>query len=208
MGIVCMMPIIAFAQAPDSLATLRADSMDMVDSVDTTQLPPMAIDYTWLTYRGKADISDTGGTRTCNFYMVNRKDSILYLNLHAAGIEFVRIVFTPDSITYVNKLTYQYYKGSYAPFRLLTKLPLDFYAIQSAFNGQTEAIEESLREKRIALEYTDFVALDSAKSFFTQMTFKDLNHLLEIKATSKVIRFDVPGPTSIRIPDKFEALKL
>ena len=64
----------ARAQVADSTA-FTADSTAV--PVDTTVLP-MATGYDWITYRGKADITDTGGTRTCNFYMVNRTDSILY----------------------------------------------------------------------------------------------------------------------------------
>lgn len=202
MGIALMMPIIASAQTSDTL------SVSDNSVVDSTQIPPMGRDYLWLSYRGKADIQDTVGTRTCNFYMVNRKDSILYLNLHASGIEFIRVVFTPDTVTYVNKLTYQYYQGGYAPFRLLTKSPIDFQTVQSLFNGQTEDFEESLRDKRISLSYSDFVAVDSTRSLFSDILFKDLNHLLEIHARMKVIRFDTPGPTGIRIPEKFEELKM
>lgn len=201
MGIALMMPIIAYAQTTDSLTV--ADTL----SLDTIQIPPMARDYHWLSYRGKADIIDTGGTRSCNFYMVNRKDSILYLNIHSSGIELIRVVFTPDSVTYVNKLTYQYYKGTYLPFKLLMRMPLDFDAVQRLFNGQTEILEDKLRERRIELRYEDFVEVDSTRSFFTHFRFKELNRLLEIDAVMKVVRLDVPGPTSIRIPDKFEELK-
>ena len=95
-----------------SLSVVRAQEVDSVLVASDTTFLPMASGYDWISYRGKADIIDTGGTRTCNFYMVNRIDSILYLNIHAYGIEVMRAVFTPDSITFVNKLTYQYYKGT------------------------------------------------------------------------------------------------
>ncbi len=171
-------------------------------SVDT--LPPMAHDYEWLSYRGKAEVTDTGGTRTCNFFMVNRVDSILYLNVHASGIEFIRVVCTPDSFIYVNKLTYQYYKGTYAPLKLLSHIPLDFQMIQALFNGQEERLPQG---QKLAFEYRNFAPIDSACSFFTELDFKDLNHVFEIHASLKNIRLNVPGPTSIRIPDKFEELK-
>ncbi|MCR4872954.1 MAG: DUF4292 domain-containing protein, partial [Bacteroidales bacterium] len=99
----------SYAQVADS-ATVAADGIAV--PIDTAVLP-MATGYDWITYRGKADIIDTGGTRTCNFYMVNRTDSILYLNIHAYGVEVMRAVFTPDSITYVNKLTQQYFRDTY-----------------------------------------------------------------------------------------------
>lgn len=177
-------------------------SLANAQELDT--LPPMAKDYRWLSYRGKAELTDTGGTRTCNFFMVNRIDSIIYLNVHASGIEFIRVVFTPDSFTYVNKLTYQYYKGTYAPLRLLTHMPLDFQMIQALFNGNDEQLP---KRQKLSFDYRNFVAVDSTQSFFTEFDFKDLDHVLEIRAALKNIRFNIPGPTSIRIPEKFEELK-
>lgn len=206
MGIIFLMPIIASAQVADSSIVPTTNRLDTM-LLDSLQLPPFATDYQWLNYRGKADITDTGGTRTCNFYYVNRKDSIIYINLHSSGIEIVRLVLTPDSMTYVNKLTYQFYKGTYAPFKQLLRMPIDFYAIQSIFNGQTESIEQMLRNKRYVVNYDRFVEVDSTRSFFTELNFKDLNHLFEIRAVSKVVRFDVPGPTAIRIPEKFQEIK-
>lgn len=185
-------------QAP---ATMKTDSIDT--------LPPVAQGYRWLTYRGKADVTDPEGTRTCNFYMVNRVDSILYLNLHASGIEFIRVVCTPDSIIYVNKLKYEYYRGTYAPFRKLTGLPIDFNLIQSVFNGDmTPEDEAALRYKGLVAEPKAYVALDSTQSFFTELELKDLNRLIEIDAVMKLVRLDVPGPTAIHIPDKFKELKM
>ncbi len=184
--VMMMMPMIAFSQ----------------DLVDT--LPPMATGYEWLSYRGNADIADTGGTRSCGFYMVNRVDSILYLNVHAYGIEVMRFVFTPDSAIYVNKLTSQFYRGTYAPLRLLTKMPVDFPFVQAVFNGHADSL---LQHQRFSCEYHDFAAVDSTASFFTTLVLKDLDQLVEIRADLKVVRFNVPGPTSIRIPEKFQELK-
>lgn len=195
-------PVTEAASAQEQLTvTLKTDSIDT--------LPPVAQGYRWLTYRGKADVTDPEGTRTCNFYMVNRVDSILYLNLHASGIEFIRVVCTPDSIIYVNKLKYEYYKGTYAPFRKLTGLPIDFGLIQSVFNGNLSAEDEAaLRYKGLVAEPKAYVALDSTQSFFTELVLQDLNRLIEIDAVMKLVRLDVPGPTAIHIPDKFKELKM
>ncbi len=176
---------------PDSIA---------VDSV----LPPVAENYSWISYRGKLDFTDSGGVRTCNFFMVNRIDSILYLNLYAHGIEVMRMVLTPDSVIYVNKLTYQFYKGSYLPLRLLTRLPVDFQMVQALFNGWDEQLP---KYQGFTFEYTCFAPVDDQRSFFTEMRFKDLSHLLDFHAKLKNVKFDTPGPTSIRIPDRFKELK-
>ncbi|MBO4489088.1 MAG: DUF4292 domain-containing protein [Bacteroidales bacterium] len=179
------------------------------ETLELDTLPPVAKGYQWLSYRGKADVTDPEGTRTCNFYMVNRVDSILYLNLHASGIEFIRVVCTPDSIIYVNKLKYEYYQGTYEPFRKLTGLPVDFELIQSIFNGNVSPENEAaLRYKGLEAEPKEYVALDSTQSFFTELVLRDLNRLIEIDAVMKLVRLDVPGPTSIRIPDKFKEIKM
>jgi len=184
----------ADAQSADSVAV----------PVDTAFLP-MASGYDWITYRGKADIIDTGGTRTCNFYMVNRTDSILYLNIHAYGVELIRAVFTPDSIKYVNKLTQQYFCDTYTPINKFLPYPFDFQTVQALFNGETEKLPQG---KKLSYEYSAFAPVDSTSSFFTEFVFKELNRVIEIRGKIKLIRLNVPGVTSIRIPEKFERITL
>ena len=182
--ILTIMPISAFAQR-DSL-------------------PPMAKDYQWVSYRGKADITDTGGTRTCSFYMVNRRDSLIYINVNLSGVEILRAVFTPDGLTYVNKLNYNYYQGNYGPLRFLTSMPLSFDLLQAALNGETEMLPKN---QKLSFEYKDFEAIDSLRSFFKTFIFKDLDHVIEIDGHIKAIHFNTPGPTSIKIPEKFTEIK-
>ena len=186
-----------------SVSAVKAQEVDSVLVASDTAFLPMASGYDWITYRGKADIIDTGGTRTCNFYMVNRTDSILYLNIHAFGIEVMRAVFTPDSITFVNKLTYQYYQGTYAPISSRLPFSFDFQTIQALFNGETEKLPQG---KKLSFEYLAFEPVDSTSSFFTEFVFKELNKLIEVRGKIKVVRLNVPGVTGIKIPDKFERL--
>lgn len=184
----------ADAQSADSVAV----------PVDTAFLP-MATGYDWVSYRGKADIIDTGGTRTCNFYMVNRTDSILYLNIHAYGVELIRAVFTPDSIKYVNKLTQQYFCDTYTPINKFLPFPFDFQTVQALLNGETEKLPQG---KKLSYEYSAFAPVDSTSSFFTEFVFKELNRVIEIRGKIKLIRLNVPGVTSIKIPEKFERITL
>lgn len=188
-----------------SRASLYAQEADSVSVPADTTVLPMATGYDWITYRGKADISDTGGTRTCNFYMVNRTDSILYLNIHAYGIEVMRAVFTPDSITYVNKLTSQYYKDTYKPINKFLPFPFDFQTVQALFNGNTERLPQG---QKLSYEYSTFAPVDSTSSFFTEFVFKELNRVIEVRGKIKVVRLNVPGVTNIRIPEKFERITL
>lgn len=182
---------------------LHAQTVDSAVVVSDTTVLPMATGYDWISYRGKADLVDTGGTRTFNFFMVNRTDSILYLNIHAYGVEVMRAVFTPDSIIYVNKLTSQYYQGTYAPLDVRLPFRVDFQLVQALFNGDTDRLS---RHQRLAFEYTDFRPVDGNSSFFTEFTFKELSRVIEVHGKIKVVRLNVPGPTSIRIPEKFERI--
>ncbi len=178
----------------------------VTDSIFSTQNQttlPIAKNYNWITYRGKADIIDTGGTRTCNFFLVNRIDSILYLNIHASGIEIARVVFTPDSIIYVNKLTYQYYQGTYAPINKILQFNLDFQTIQALFNGSLEKLP---KRQKLSFEYLSFEPISDTNSFFTEFIFKELNRVVEIHGKIKVIRFNKRSATSIKIPEKFERI--
>lgn len=188
-----------------SHAGLYAQEADSVTVPADTTVLPMATGYDWITYRGKADIIDTGGTRTCNFYMVNRTDSILYLNIHAYGVEVMRAVFTPDSVIYVNKLTSQYYRDTYKPINKFLPFPIDFQTVQALFNGRTEMLPQG---QKLSYEYSAFAPVDSASSFFTEFVFKELNRVIEVRGKIKVIRLNVPGVTNIRIPEKFERITL
>jgi hypothetical protein len=184
---------------------VRAQEADSVSVPADTIVLPMANGYDWITYRGKADIIDTGGTRTCNFYMVNRTDSILYLNIHAYGIEVMRVVFTPDSVIYVNKLTSQYYRDTYKPINKFMPFSIDFQSVQALFNGKTEMLPQG---QKLSYEYSAFAPVDSTSSFFTEFVFKELNRVIEVRGKIKVVRLNVPGVTNIRIPEKFERITL
>ena len=188
-----------------SVSAVKAQDVDSVLVAPDTTFLPMAAGYDWITYRGKADIIDTGGTRTCNFYMVNRTDSILYLNIHAFGVEVMRAVFTPDSVIYVNKLTYQYFRDTYSPLNKHLPFTLDFQTVQALFNGNTEKLPKG---KKLSFEYLAFEPVDSTSSFFTEFVFKELNKVIEIQGKIKVIKLNTPGVTSIKIPEKFERITL
>ena len=198
--IVCL-----FAAAFLLYGNVKAQDADSVVVPADTVVLPMATGYDWITYRGKADIIDTGGTRTCNFFMVNRTDSILYLNIHAYGVEVMRAVFTPDSVKYVNKLTQQYFCDTYTPINRFLPFSFDFQAVQALFNGDTEKLPHG---KKLSYDYSAFAPVDSVSSFFTEFIFKELNRVIEVRGKIKVIRLNVPGVTNIKIPEKFERITL
>jgi len=116
--------------------------------------------YQWLTYRAKVDYTFEGNVGTCNLFFVNRIDSIIYLNINISGIEVVRIVFTPKQVTYVNKLNKTYYQGNYFFIERIAKVPLNFYTIQSLFNGKDFT---NYDQNFTITDYKDSVVLYSPK---------------------------------------------
>lgn len=68
-------------------------------------------------------------------FFVNRTDSLMYFNLNKSGIELARVVLTPDSLTYVNKMENEFYKGSYQFLGKVLGFPLDFQMVQAILNG-------------------------------------------------------------------------
>ena len=45
------------------------------------------------------------------------------------------MVFTPDEVIYVNKMSESYYQGGYEPLTSMIGVPLDFYLLQSILNA-------------------------------------------------------------------------
>ena len=107
---------------------------------DTTSMPPKEdvfpkISYDWVSYQMKISLEKEDEKLAFQCYFVNRIDSIIYLNLNRSGIELARVVLTPDSVIYVNKLEHEYYAGGHEFLRRIFGLPLDFFMVQSLLNG-------------------------------------------------------------------------
>lgn len=186
-------------------------------------------------------------------FFVNRIDSIIYLNLNRSGIELARVVLTPDSVIYVNKLEHEFYAGDYSFLRRLFGFPLDFDMVQSLLNGvdfkyfsdSLQRVEEDAELYYVApqrtnqqgtvslmqsikigeggiildndmtdlktmrdfdIEYEDYTLFDSIP-FFTKFEVEMELDDVEMEAQLKNIRFNVPGPTTIRIPESFKEVE-
>lgn len=107
---------------------------------DSTQIPTKEevfpkITYDWISYQMKISMEKEDEKLAFQCFFVNRIDSIIYLNLNRSGIELARVVMTPDSVIYVNKLEHEFYAGDYRFLRRLFGFPLDFDMVQSLLNG-------------------------------------------------------------------------
>ena len=211
------------------------------------------INYQWISYRMKLTLEKDSATSSFQVFFVNKIDSVIYLNFNVSGIEIIRIVMTPEKITYVNKMDYNYFIADYSQFSRVLGLKLDFYMVQSIFNAtdfkyfennfrlfEDETNVHLVAEKRcnllkdncltqeilldnshriienafscynaspsLRVNYSNYLPVDSVY-FFSGMNL-EMNHLsMKVSAEVKNVKFNVPGPTSIRIPDTFEQIK-
>ncbi len=211
------------------------------------------INYQWISYRMKLALEKDTTSSSFQLFFVNRIDSIIYLNFNVSGIEIIRIVMTPEKITYVNKMENNYFIADYSQFSKVLGLKLDFYMVQAIFNAadfkyfennfrilENEENVHLVAEKRcnllkancltqelfldnsnriignvfsaynespsLRVNYNNYLPVDSA-CFFSEMII-EMNHL-RVKASAEVknVKYNVPGPTSIRIPETFELIK-
>lgn len=91
-------------------------------------------DYQWFSTRMDARVINTDNQKEIvklAVFMVNKKDSILYINASKLGIEFARLVLTPDSIKYINHLNSTYFIGDYSAAYHLFGLPLSYNMLQA-----------------------------------------------------------------------------
>ena len=161
------------------------------------------LDYTWISYRANASISNIE-PQNLNVFVVNRKDSIVYITVSKFGIEGGRIVLTPDSIKLLNHINSNYYLGNYSIVERLVGLKVDFYMAQSLLTG--EELPENAKSF-IQASYGNFTTIDT-QSFFQQADFVIPKENLVMNIVVKNIKLNEPGPTSIRIPEKYTPMKI
>lgn len=132
--VLCHVPLLAQEpvandSVPASYDTVYMETIDF-DSVRALHGTP-AFFYSWVSYQMKVTLETPDEKLGFQCFFVNRTDSLIYFNLHKSGIELARVVLTPDSVIYVNKLNKEFYRGGYKFLEKMLGLPLDFQMVQS-----------------------------------------------------------------------------
>ncbi|HBX49825.1 MAG: hypothetical protein A2275_06760 [Bacteroidetes bacterium RIFOXYA12_FULL_35_11] len=66
-----------------------------------------------------------------------KRDSAIWVSIvPALGIEAVRLIITPDSVKFINRINSTYYLGNYNYIRNLTKMDLDYNLLQSVLSNE------------------------------------------------------------------------
>jgi hypothetical protein len=156
------------------------------------------LDYKWISYRANVNFS-TIELNNLNAFVVNRKDSILYITVSKMGIEGARLVLTPDSVKFINHIASNYYVGNYSILERLLGVEADFYIVQSLLTG--ENLPENTKSF-IQASYGNFTTINS-QLFFQQADFIIPKEDLRLTIIVKSVKLNEAGPTSIRIPEKY-----
>lgn len=170
---------------------------------DTVPPPPVfylkPFEYQWFSSRINAEVQAGTDHYNVSLYLVVAKDSILYLNVNKLGIEFGRLVCTPDSIRLAIHLNSTYWSGSYADLLRETGLALQYDLLQALFthndfasfsrnfnffkeeNGLKVWVDRERKGPDGATVLSDQLVLDSNGRIY--------NHLLQQKGYSLMAKY-------------------
>ncbi len=226
-------------------ATIISDSLAPMPK--EIQIPQIKQSNQW--YSARISISMSSSDDEISGFIVNRRDSLFYLNINKFGIEIARVVLTKDTISMVNRFEKTFYQGDYSIVSKLYGISLTFEMIQSIFmaetfsgftsNGKeitdtdsalfisipryTDSIHKiainqqmtfdkktnRLSRNRIKDIETQQVATITYQSYETIDAFVFPNiYMIELPGmnvtiTTKSAKVNVPGPTTLNIPQKY-----
>ncbi len=119
----------------DSIQTKTEIQIPKTEDKDAIKLLKKEANYQWFTTRVKALITTDNESQSVVIFVVNKKDSIIYLNISKFAIEISRAVLSKDSVKFMNKLDMTYYVGDYSIFPKKFGVTLNFNMIQSIFTA-------------------------------------------------------------------------
>lgn len=253
---------LALAQR-DSVA-FQAPALELKATVGEMNIPQKSVSsplwenhYDWISYQMKINMREDDEQLAFQCFVVNRTDSLIYLNLNKSGIELARVVLTPDSVILVNKLEKQFYRGDYSIMNKMFGFPLDFQMAQSILNARDfqgfannlQKVEDGSMVKLISpqrsnvagtisimqemlvgengvlltndvtdlktlrdvvITYCNYVYTPGSQEnqtadlrFFSKMKININTEDVVIEADISKVKVNVPGPTSIKVPDSF-----
>lgn len=200
-------------------------------------------------YSTRATITLSSSNDEISAFIVNRRDSVLYVNINKFGIELARAVFTPDTISIVNRFEKTYYKGDYSIIYKLYGFSLSYNMVQAIVLGEpfrdfkpvsksvtqtdstfiistprsVDVFSKTAINQMLVLDKKEHVIVSNwVKDIATQQvvtisyakyeqieTFRfPSNYTIElptqsIQIVTKSSKVNVPGPTSLMIPQKY-----
>jgi hypothetical protein len=117
-------------------AAVASDSSGAIEAI-MAKVKSSIIDFQTFTSKVKVDFSDDAGkSQNATAYIRIQKDSLIWISLTGAlGVEGFRAEIHPDSVIIMDKLGKTVSYKSIASLQEITKLPVDFYALQDILVG-------------------------------------------------------------------------
>ncbi|MBO4773408.1 MAG: DUF4292 domain-containing protein [Bacteroidales bacterium] len=202
---------------------VQADTLPVPPPAPQAYVPPLR---QWLSVRasGRMEIPGAGGLEL-NLFAVVAKDSAVYLHVSKFGIELGRALCRPEKVVVLVHPESGYWEGSYALLRKKTGLPVDFEMVQDLLlltphNAQVDIDSSGYLRKAqwaslngggaVAAKYSDYgnIGGEGVKVMYPKTISVSLPSLGSARLTVKSAKPDVPGPASLKIPEKYKPLKL
>lgn len=116
--------------------TVRTDKPAAPRRVQAAVAP---MDYQWFSTRIALSINNIRSEKevaSLTAFVVNKKDSALFITLNKLGIEIARLLLTKDSVKFANHLSREYYWGTYTWLTKQIGMDINFYTVQALISAQ------------------------------------------------------------------------
>jgi hypothetical protein len=114
-------PAISLSDSPDSLFKVLRES---------------ALQATWFAARVAVDVEIDRDKRSFNVNLRLRRDSLIWMSISPAmGIEVARVLISPDSVKFINRINGTYFKGGFDYISDMLQADLNFNMVQSILLG-------------------------------------------------------------------------
>lgn len=149
-------------------------------------------DIDWFSAKTSIDYKSREESGKGSAYVRIKKDSIVWLNIRKFGIEFSRMLFTPDSIFVIYRRDQTFQKASSADYQDFYLLDVEFDLMQELMFGNivipdSNMMKIDLRENVFEIEANQdgrqlHYSIDGHTLLLTEFEIKDdKDHILRIK---------------------------
>lgn len=162
----------------------------------------------------EADLSDA--TKGVGGTLRMKRDAVIQLSLTKFGIEGARLVFTPDSITVLDRLNKRYLRTSYAELQQALQFdrPLTFATVQSFFwndrhlsKEESELVVNDLVHINLHVRRSNTVNIHGFPvARLTQLLVQVLDRDLRFNLALSNVKLRYDWSANTRIPDSYKPM--
>lgn len=162
---------------------------ELLDRLDSA-----AFKSDWINAKASVSTVQDGSETTFNITLRGRRDSLIWISISPLlGIEVARVMVTPDSIKFLDRLQGRYQAGSFESINRLLQLKVNFEAVQALVFGNFFAYKKN--ENRFNSVY-----LEDKYYILSSLNKKKLKRALEERDPNKPVIQDISiHPFSFRI---------